>query len=193
MAKRHPLLDVLETERFSLQPLGKLGAFRIGYYNWNGDGEIMRNLVHSAAPLKPWRWLRRMVWTNGRTKFSHAIVPKEGGPAIGMHIVNLQKYRSASLTVVVHDRAWWGKKVVAEVRGDVIDYVFRNNIVDRVCCTVNARNMPSVFNYKKLGFTHVGTLHRAQCDPVSGEVFDTLIFELMRADWNKQGKQVADA
>ena len=92
-----------------------------------------------------------MTWANGRTKFSHAIVPKEGGAAIGMHIVSLQKYRSASLTVVVHDRHWWGKKVVAEVRGGIIDYVFRNNIVDRVCCTVNARNMPSVFNYKKLG------------------------------------------
>src|SRR5688572_10975094 len=62
MSKRHPLLDGLETERFVLQPLGRIDAFRIGYYNWNGDAEIMRNLIHSAVPLKPWRWFRRMVW-----------------------------------------------------------------------------------------------------------------------------------
>ena len=193
MPKHHPLLEVLETERFSLRPLSRIGAFRMSYRHWNGDAEIMRNLVHSAVPMKPWRWLRKMVWVNGRTKFSHAIVPKDGGPPIGMHVVTLQKYRTAALTVVIHDRTWWGKKVVAEVRGDVIDYVFGKDVVDRFCCVVAARNMSSVFNYKKLGFTHVGTLHRAQCDPVSGEVFDTLIFELMRADWEKQRKQTVDA
>ena len=66
---------------------------------------------------------------------------------------------------------------------------FRNQVIDRICCTVTARNTASVFNYKKLGFNHVGTLHQAQCDPVSGELFDTLIFELLRADWEKQGKR----
>ena len=193
MPKPHPLLDVLETERFSLRPLGKVAAFSIGYNNWNGDAEIMRNLIHSSVRLKPWRWLKRMVWANGRTKFSHAIVPKGGSTPVGMHIVTLQKHRSAALTVVVHDRDWWGKKVVAEVRGRVIDHLFANNVVDRICCTVNARNMPSVFNYKKLGFAHAGTLHRVHCDPVSGEVFDTLIFELMRADWETHGRLPADA
>ena len=95
MPKPHPLLEALETERFSCGRSSRIGAFRIGHSNWNGDPEIMRNLIHSAVPLKPWRWLRKMVWVNGRTKFSHAIVPKEGGTPIGMHIVTLQKYRSA--------------------------------------------------------------------------------------------------
>jgi len=188
MAKRNPMLQLLETERFMLRPLGRLEAYRIGRGNWNHDPEIMRNLIHSSKPLDPWRWLRKMVWVNGRTKFSHAIVPKDGGEPIGIHGMTLQKHRSATLIVAVHDRAWWGEKVVAEVRKAVIDHAFENKVVDRFCCSVHARNAASVFNYKKLGFKHVGTLHRAQYDPVSGELFDMVIFELLRDDWEKQRK-----
>ena len=188
MAKRNPMLQLLETERFMLRPLGRLEAYRIGRGNWNHDPEIMRNLIHSSKPLDPWRWLRKMVWVNRRTKFSHAIVPKDGGEPIGIHGMTLQKYRSATMVVAVHDRSWGGKKVVAEVRRAVVDHAFENKVVDRLCCTVTARNTASVFNYKKLGFKHVGTLHQAQCDPVSGELFDTVIFELLSADWEKQRK-----
>jgi RimJ/RimL family protein N-acetyltransferase len=183
MAAPNPLLQPLETERFLLKPLGRLEAYRIGRGNWNHDPEILRNLLHSPKPLSPWRWLRKMVWVNGRTKFSHAIVPKETGQPIG---VTLQKHRSAVLVVAVHDRNWWGEKVVAEVRKAIVDHAFEKEVVDRFCCMVQARNAASVFNYKKLGFKHVGTLHRAHCDPVSGELFDMLIFELLRDDWEKR-------
>ena len=193
MAKPHPMLQFLETERFILQPLGRIEAFRIGHRNWNRDPEIMRNLLHSAKPLNPWRWLKKMVWVNGKSKFSHAIVPKDGGVPIGIHGMTLQKYRSATLIVAVHDREWWGRKVVSEVRTAVVDHAFENQVIDRLCCTVTARNTASVFNYKKLGFKHVGTLHQAQCDPTSGELFDTLIFELLRADWEKLRKQTTHA
>jgi RimJ/RimL family protein N-acetyltransferase len=192
-AKHHPMLDHLETERFILKPLGRFEAYRIGRRNWNHDPEIMRNLVHSAKPLDPWRWLRKMVWVNGRSKFSHAIVPRDGGEPIGIHGLTLQKYRSATLVVAVHDRNWWGKKVVAEVRQAVIDHAFEREVVDRLCSTVTARNTASVFNYRKLGFKHVGTLHRAQRDPVSGEVFDTLIFEMLRSDWEKRRGSISHA
>lgn len=188
MPKNHPMLQGLETERFILRPLGRVEAYSIGRSNWNHDPEIMRNLIHSAKPLNRWRWLKKMVWVNGKSKFSHAIVPKEGGAPIGIHGMTLQKHRSATLIVAIHDRSWWGKKVVAEVRKAVIDHAFEQKVIDRLCCTVNARNVASVFNYKKLGFKHVGTLHQAQYDPVSCELFDTLVFELLRADWEKQGK-----
>ena len=193
MAKPHPMLQRLETERFVLRPLGRVEAFRIGRSNWNHDPEIMRNVVYSSKPLNPWRWLRKMVWVNRKTKFSHAIMPKDGGPPIGIHGMTLQKYRSATLVVAVHDRQWWGRKVVAEVRRAVIDHAFEKKVIDRLCCTVHARNAASVFNYKKLGFKHVGTLHRAQYDPVSGELFDMLVFELLRADWEKQRKPAPHA
>ncbi len=62
--------------------------------------------------------------------------------------------------------------------------------VDRFCGYVNARNFASIFNYRKLGFTHVGTLHRVTSDPVSGDVHDTLIFEMFRKEW--EAREAAD-
>ncbi len=189
MARSHPMRQALETERFILKPLGRVEAYRIGRGNWNHDQEMMRNLIYSAEPLNPWRWMRKMVWVNGRSKFSHAILPKSGGQPIGIHGVTLQRHRSAAMVVAIHDREWWGQKVVAEIRRAVIDHAFECRVTDRFCCSVNARNVASIFNYKKLGFNHVGTLHKAQFDPVSGELFDTLIFELLRGDWEWQRRR----
>lgn len=182
--KPHPLLLPLETERFILAPLGRFGAFRISY-RWNKDPEIMRNLFYSPRPIKPWKWFRKHTWANGKTKFSHAIRTKSGD-TIGMHIVVLYPHRSAMLTIAVHDHGWWGKKVVEEVRRSLIDHMFAKDVIDRICCEVSPRNMPSVFNYRKLGFAHVGTLHKARCDPTTGITSDTLVFELLRDDWTSQ-------
>ena len=150
----------------------------------------MSNLFYSPLPTKPWRWFRKRTWANGKTKFSHAIRVREDGKPIGMHVVFLYPYRSAQLMVVVSDRAWWGKKVVEEVRRALIDHLFEAGVVDRICCEVSPRNMPSVFNYQKLGFTHVGTQHNAKCDPTTGKTSDVLVFELLRDDWTaRRGKQ----
>lgn len=180
---KHPMLQPLTTERFALTPLTRWGSFRLSYV-WNDDPEIMRNMFYSPVPIKPFTWYRKKVWANGRNKFSHAITDVKGGKPIGMHLVRLVPHRSANLAVVVHDRAWWGKKVVEEVRSAVIDHLFENRVVDRICSEVSARNMPSVFNYRKLGFDHAGTLHKAKCDPTTGITSDVLIFELLREAWD---------
>ena len=45
------------------------------------------------------------------------------------------------------------------------------------------RNLPSIFNYRKFGFAHVGTLHRCRRDAATGEVNDMLFFEMFRDEW----------
>ena len=87
---------------------------------------------------------------------------------------------------------WWGKGVVEEVRTRVIDHFFEHGPVDRFAAAVNARNLPSVFNYRKLGYRHVGTLHRVNADPVTGEVFDMVLFELFREDWDQRPRTPGD-
>jgi RimJ/RimL family protein N-acetyltransferase len=184
---RRPDLDhPLETERFRLQPLGRWAAFRLSY-PWTRDPELMRSFTQNSGRRSARRWYREMSRPNGRNRFSFGIVPKETGEFIGMHTVLLDGYRSAILSVMIHDRAWWGRQVVHEVRGQLIEHFIAHGPVERFWSFVEARNMASVFNYRTLGFTHVGTLRRLKRDPVTGEVFDFLIFELMSADWRKDG------
>ena len=179
----HALRKAISTERFELVPLNRLAAFRLSY-PWNADPELMRNLFHSSKPMRRWKWYKRVVKGIGKRKFAHAIVPRGESKPIGMHMVSFQSgYRSAGFFVALHDRSWWGKKVVEEIRREVVDTIFRSGLADRICCQVSARNMPSVFNYRKLGFRHVGTFHKSQKDAGSGELSDVVFFELLREHW----------
>lgn len=180
----------LRTERFTLTPLSRPRAFLMTF-PWTKDLDLMRSYTGSGVRRSHWKWYREMTRPNGRTKFVYSIVPHGETRPIGMHVMNIKPYRTAYLAVVIKDREWWGKGVVEEVRRALIDHFLEHAPVDRFSSQVNARNFPSIFNYRRLGFDHVGTLHRAQGDPSTGAVSDMLVFELLRENW-KGGKAVAD-
>jgi RimJ/RimL family protein N-acetyltransferase len=188
--KASPLACAIETERFMLRPLGRWEAFRLSY-PWTKDAELMRSFSRSGRPRTRRQWYREMARPDNRKRFSFAIVPKGETACIGMHMIRLQGYRSAMLSVVIEDRAWWGRGVVREVRSRLIDHFMAVGAIERFWGQVTARNLPSIFNYQTLGFDHVGTLHRAAYDPETGEVYDLLIFELMSVNW-KPAAAVAD-
>lgn len=177
------LSQPLATERFDLPTLNRWQAFRLSY-PWTRDPALMLDLTQSAAPRSPWKWYKELGMPNNRKKFAHAIVPR-GGVPIGMHGVRLFGHNSALMYVALHDRSWWDKGVVLEVRSRVINHFFTSGRVERFYAEVNPRNAASVFNTRRLGFKPVGVLHRVRQDPVSKQVFDTAMFELFREDWDK--------
>lgn len=181
----------VESERFRLVPLGHWGAFQLTW-PWTKDSAFMTSYWGSGEPLSAWKWYRQMIRPNNRTKFVHAIVPHGETKPIGAHSIAMRPYRSCFLAVGIHDRGWWGKGVVQEVRTRIIDHVFEHSDVERLHAQVMARNFPSIFNYRKLGFAHVGTLHRLRQDKATGEVQDMLIFEMFREEWMAR-KAPADA
>ncbi|MBL8578056.1 MAG: GNAT family N-acetyltransferase [Mesorhizobium sp.] len=172
----------IETERFDLVPLNVWQAFRLTY-PWTRDTEFITSFSGSGAPRSRWRWFREMVRPKKRKRFVHAIVPRGQTVAIGIHIMSLSGYRSCRFGIGIHDRSWRRKGVAREVRTRMIDHLFENSGVERLYAEVAASNLPSVFNCQKLGFANVGTLHRAQCDPATGQVHDMLIFEMFREEW----------
>lgn len=181
---RHLARD-LETERFHLKSLGRWDAMRLTL-PWRNDTEILLNIKRSSKPLSVWEWFRSGPIPNNVYPFVWAITPKDGGELIGVHTVAVGGgYRTASMLVVVHDRDWWGKGVVMEVRPRLINHVFDNSDVERFKGSVNGRNIPSIFNYKRLGFADAGTWHRQHRDPVTREYIDVVQFELLKENWEK--------
>lgn len=181
----------IESERFRLVPLGRWRAFRLTY-SWTKDSSFMSSYCGSGERRSPWKWYREMVRPNNRTKFVHAIVPHGQTRPIGVHMMVMRPPKSCSLAVGIHSRDWWGRGVVQEVRSRIIEHIFDHSDVERLHTLVMARNFPSVFNSRKLGFIHVGTLHRARLDKATGEVQDLLLFEMFREQW-MAGKGLADA
>jgi RimJ/RimL family protein N-acetyltransferase len=172
----------IETERFILKPMGYFEALRVTG-QWRKDPEILAALFQSRKPRSIRKWMRSAVLPNNRNRFTFAILPRETGIAIGAEIVSLSGYRSAYLTVALHDRDWWGKGVIVETRSKLIGHFFRHGDVERFFGTVEGRNLSSIFNYQRLGFKNVGAWHRHRQDPVSGEVYDLLHFEIFRDEW----------
>src|SRR4029079_15799302 len=108
------------------------------------------------------------------------IIPKEASDPIGAEIVNLAGYRSAIFSVALHDKQWRGKGVLLETRAKLINHFVREGGIERFYGIVESRNLASIYNYRRLGFDHVGTWHRHKQDPVSGQVYDMVHFELLR-------------
>lgn len=127
-----------------------------------------------------------MVRPKKRKRFVYAIVPRGQTSPIGVYIMTLSGYKSCRLGIGIQDRNWRRKGVAQEVRARMLDHLFEHSDVERLYAEVAASNLPSVLNCQKIGFTHVGTLHRAQCDPVSGQVHDLLIFEMFRDEWMRR-------
>jgi RimJ/RimL family protein N-acetyltransferase len=82
--------------------------------------------------------------------------------------------------------------VVTEARTALINHFFRHAPVDRFVGELNGRNTASLFNYRRLGFDHVGTWHRHVRNPVTGEVLDVMMFELPREKWLASPLAAAD-
>lgn len=175
----------LETERFALHAMGRIEMLRVTN-SWRSDTELLAGLMSSSRPKSLRQWVGTELRPNNVTRFAFAIVPKGGTAPIGVHFVRFQHYRAARNSVALHDRAWWGKGVVVEVRARLMNHFFANAPnVDRFIGEVNSRNVASLFTYRRLGYDHVGTWHRHKHDPATREVGDLLMFEMFRAKWQQ--------
>jgi RimJ/RimL family protein N-acetyltransferase len=174
----------LETENFRLRSLTLLEAMWLTD-SWRGDFELLGSMHRLQRPFTRLEWARRGPIPNNVTRFAFDIIPKQTGRSIGVHGVHLRDYRSANTQIALSDRTWWGRDAVVEVRARLINHFFRHADISRFESSVEGRNMAGIFIYRRLGFTHVGTLHRARRDPVSGRALDVLFFELLREDWER--------
>lgn len=152
---------------------------------WRHDPEIITSFFRTSKKPSVIKWMKTGPIPDNVSQFTYSIVPKGTENPIGAHAVKLFSYRTASLTVALHDRSWWGEDVVLEVRVRLMNHFFHYGDVDRFIASINGRNMASIFNYRRLGFSHAGTLHREYCDPVTGEIFDIINFEIFRDQWEK--------
>jgi RimJ/RimL family protein N-acetyltransferase len=165
------------TERFLMRPEPARVVAR-ETFPWGRDPEVMEALHHTQRDWKPRQWWRMFRRYDNRHEFVVTIRLKEDGRLIGYHSIRVSGNAVAFVGVVVGDRSWWGRAVVAETRGALIDVLFEKLEMRRIWGTPFARNFPSVFNYQKLGFTHEGVLREHAKDGT-----DMIMFGMLRSEW----------
>lgn len=190
MRKSDPALFVpLRTMRFTLTPLPAWQAASMTWRHWASDPEMHEPLIIGPRQVRRLRWWRRMIRGYGRKKIVHSITPTGAEQPVGLHLISLRSWRTASLQIALHDRDWWGKDVVFETRKAIIGHIFDNSLAERIEALVLARNISSIYTYRRLGFTHSGTAHRAVALPDGSGGADIVTFEMLRETWQRQAAQ----
>ncbi|MEW9920920.1 GNAT family N-acetyltransferase [Marimonas sp. MJW-29] len=176
------LVETVRTERFKLVNCSWLQAVRTTL-PWANDPDTLHALMYESTSYSRLHWAAQLDVPDGRNLFFHAIVTKDGNETIGAHRIRLNRSGTANMGIALTDKTWWGKGVFEEVRGGLMDHFSQSPRVVRFAGRVLARNVSSVYNYKKLGFRFIGHDCKSWRSPLTGELMDTMYFECLAEDW----------
>lgn len=114
-----------------------------------------------------------------------AIVLKENDKVIGSVGVHFDKKRdlvNAKMIGYVLSEAYWGKGLMSEAVGKLIDYLFTEEKLDMITCYHYPFNLRSKGVIKKCGFTYEGTLRLAS-QIYDGSFHDDVCYSITKEDY----------
>lgn len=177
----HDLLRPIRTDRFDLVNCNWAEAFKVTD-NWRRNVDIMKNMMVTRKSFSTWQWVKYSR-VDYKKRFIHAIVDREAKTTVGAHRLQIDRNGSAYLAIVIHAERWHGKGAFEEARAGILDRFSGYDEIVRFSGTVLARNLPSIYNYQKLGFRLIGTAHKSYLNPFSGANDDVIMFEMLTEHW----------
>lgn len=155
------------------------------YLKWLQDPEVVRYQNARFEDISE-RKLREFVAGHDNDKtFLLGIFEHRSGNHIGNHraVCDLNHLR-AHIGVMIGDKSFWGSGIVMETRAALLDFLFEDRGIHKVCGSVYADNVASVYNYQALGF-------KAEAIRVSHVLSDEhrcdlIEFALFRDAWAKR-------
>lgn len=185
----------LETQRFIVRTMTREDVDE-QVMGWLADPEVMVGLNLPRRRMSRSQAVRWALSYDNQTKFMVVVTVKGTQEKIGFFTLTLEgAHRTAETAVVVGEQSWWGKNVVAECRAVLLDFLFDTMDMHKVIGRPHGRNMSSIFNYKKMGFTCEAVLreHMRAIESTAGEDkrLDQLIFGMLRSEWHARKEQQA--
>ncbi len=178
----------IETPRLILRPFVPEDAEAM-YRNWASDPAVTEFLTwppHAsveATRLLLADWCPRYA---GGDYFEWAIELRELGEAVGsIAAVKLNESVGAAELGYCLGRAWWGRGLMSEALGAVLDYLFDEVGLQRVAACHDARNPRSGRVMEKAGMRLEGTWRQAGRN--NRGVCDEVWHAMLRAD--REGKE----
>lgn len=165
-----------------------------GYIRWWNDPEIQQGL---NQPVRHWGFEQARTHVarfDDHNRFHLGIRCRRTTRLVGFISLFVEpRARVASTNIVIGEKEYWGRGVPLEVRGRMLQFLFRRLGVEKVKGTVYGRNLPSIFNYKAAGFRCEGIL-RADQPAVWGDGrVDVYLFGLLRDEWEARLRAAADS
>lgn len=180
----------IETERFVLRPVEPI-SFSRATFHWTQDREALAGMNWKTEGWTRWQWWRHIRRHSRKTHTSHGIWLKEDLSApIGLHITTFDRAGCGMVGVILGNRSWWGKAVVAECRTAILDDCFGRLRAARISGFVSSRNFASIYNYQNLGFRREGIMRQyfLQAD---GSRTDQIVFGMLASEWAARSEKAA--
>ena len=177
---------LLETSRLVLRqavPEDATPMFR----NWASDPEVTKYLTwpaHESISVSEWvlgSWLQEYTKQN---YYQWMIVLKEIGQPIGsISVVRMRQDIGEAEVGYCMGKAWWHRGIMTEALGAVIDFLFREVGMERVCARHDPNNPHSGAVMSKCKMQYEGTLRSA--DRNNQGICDAAVYAILRSDWER--------
>lgn len=152
------------------------------YIGWWNDEEVQIGLNAKPRGWGQKQALAHVAKFDNKYRFHFLIFPKGAKDPIGFMSVFIEAGKIARSNIAIGNKNWWGDKVVVEVRDRVFRFLFVNLRMEKIYGKVQARNFPSIYNYKAQGFSCEGVLRQHMVMPDKERV-DQIVFGLLRSEW----------
>lgn len=173
----------LETENYIIRSLTP-NDITEDYVSWWSDAEVMEGVARPLKPLPKQHHQQRVAKQfDNRKSFHLGVYDKKIDLLVGFITIFANPFhRTATTNTIIGNRAYWGRGLVLECRGAVIDFIFNELRIDKLSGKPIARNAPSIFNYKAQGFKTEGLL-RKEWRYEDGRRVDVAVFGLFKDEW----------
>lgn len=171
------------TERFELRSL-KAADISPRWIAWLDDPEILAPLNAQPCNHGVETLASQLAGYDNWNHYQIGIFVAETGLHIGLHEMNLNRKSGVmQVNVLIGDKAWWGKGVVAETRNVLLDYFFFEQGIKSAYGTPLARNYRMIFNYKNQGWKLDRVLEGSIESCKTGDKLDQYRFVMSAEDW----------
>ena len=181
---KHVGTQVIETERLILRPVVREDAPAM-HRNWTGDPEVTKYLpwpTHASVDVTEGFAEYLLQCYQDPKRYEWCIVLKdESSEPIGMiSVVDMNEAAESVHIGYCLGRKWWGRGVMTEALGAVIDFAFNVLGANRVDARHDTRNPASGAVMRKCGMVYEGT-HR-QSDRNNQGICDAAWYSILKTD-----------
>ena len=182
----HKGTQTLETGRLILRravPEDAAPMFR----NWASDPEVTKYLTwptHKDVSVSQWvldSWIREYEKDDS---YVWMIELKELGQPIGsISVVRMRQDIGEAEVGYCMGKAWWHRGIMTEALGAVIDFLFREAGMERVCARHDPNNPHSGAVMGKCKMQYEGTLRAS--DRNNQGICDASVYAILHSDWER--------
>lgn len=175
--------------RFLVRSLGPSDITQ-RYVDWWNDPRVMAGIARPMRRMTVEEHRQRIARQfDNRTRFHWGYFDTARDLLVGfLNIQLIPFHRVAELNTVIGDRDYWGQEILLELCDAGFEFIFETLGAEKLTGKAIARNLPTVYINKALGFKVEGVL-RKEWRYEDGQRMDVIAFGLLRDEWREQRQE----